>query len=171
MAPAWDAARVAVDWGLPWSLLVATAKFGARPELARVFAQRLHAALGPFDGAAPTLVVPVPLAPSRLRRRGYNQAWELARRLARERALPACADALFRVRETPTQRRLHRDERMANLRDAFAVTPGREARVRGACVALVDDVLTTGATAAAATVALRRAGAREVHVWAFARAV
>jgi predicted amidophosphoribosyltransferase len=111
----------------------------------------------------------VPLARERLRERGYNQSWELARRLARSLALPARADALFRLRDTGHQLQLDRAARHANLRDAFVVSPRHAAWVRGAAVALVDDVLTTGATAHAATLALLAAGAADVRLWVVAR--
>ncbi len=150
---------------------MAAFKFRARPDLAAVLAPLLAAAVprNAASGSGRPLVVPVPVAPDRLRERGYNQSWELARRVARAHALPACADALFRVRATGHQLQLGRAERAANLRDAFVVTPSRATRVRGAHVALVDDVLTTGATADAATRALLRAGAARVHVWVLAR--
>jgi ComF family protein len=109
------------------------------------------------------------LSRERLRERGYNQSWELARRLARALALEARADALFRVRDTGHQLGLHRSERAKNLHGAFVVTPHHAAWVRGARIALVDDVLTTGATAHAATRALRAAGVRDVQVWVVAR--
>ncbi len=114
-------------------------------------------------------VVPVPLSRERLRERGYNQSWELARQLARALDLEARADALFRVRDTGHQLGLHRQARSANLQGAFVVTPRRASWVRGASIALVDDVLTTGATAHAATRTLRAAGAREVFLWVVAR--
>ena len=131
-----------------------------------------------LPGAAPGLsraahdcaCVPVPLARERLRERGYNPAWELARRLAREAGLEACADALFRVRDTGHQLGLPRRARSANLRDAFVVAPHRAGWVRGAHLALVDDVMTTGATAEAAVRALLAAGAADVRVWVVARA-
>ena len=79
------------------------------------------------------------------------------------------ADALFRVRDTGHQLALHRGERARNLQGAFVVSPRHAAWVRGARIALVDDVLTTGATAHAATRTLRAAGARDVQVWVVAR--
>ncbi len=114
-------------------------------------------------------VVAVPLSRERLRERGYNQSWELARRLARALDLPACPDALFRVRDTGHQLGLQRGDRARNLQGAFVVSPRHAAWVCGARIALVDDVLTTGATARAATRTLRAAGARDVQVWVVAR--
>lgn len=101
----------------------------------------------------------MPLAPGRLRERGFNQALELARRLA-----PAKTDAalLLRTRETPAQRGLSRAERMRNLQGAFAVEPLRADALAGRRVVLVDDVMTTGASLFSAAQVLRHAGAAHV---------
>jgi ComF family protein len=115
------------------------------------------AAAARAPGPAPDLVVPVPLHPRRLRRRGFNPAALLARPLARRSGAACDARALRRLRDTPSQTGLGRRERRRNLRGAFAA-----ARPLPACVWLVDDVVTTGATLAAAAAALRRAGARRV---------
>jgi ComF family protein len=105
----------------------------------------------------------------RLTERGYNQAWELARRLAAALSLPASASLLLRPADAAQQIELGRTERLRNLRNAFMVDPARRATLRGRRVALVDDVMTTGATAHAAAEALLRAGAAAVDVWILAR--
>jgi len=166
--PPWSRAVAGVDYGYPWDRLLADLKFHGRLEPVGALLQPLLARLDDVRGAD-LRVLPVPLARERLVERGYNQSWELARRLARALALPARADALFRVRDTGHQLGLHRDARAANLRGAFVVAPRHAAWVRGARVALVDDVLTTGATAQAAARTLRSAGAHEVQVWVVAR--
>jgi len=119
--------------------------------------------------ASPDLVLPVPLGASRLRERSFNQAWELARRVARRRRLKACPDVLLRWRDTAHQTHLNVAERERNLRQAFVVEPRRARLLRGKNLALVDDVFTTGATAAACSVALLGAGARSVQLWVIAR--
>lgn len=111
----------------------------------------------------PQALVPVMLHPQRLRARGYDQALELARPLARALALP-CLPQLRRVRSTAAQSQLDAAGRRRNVRDAFAV----EGRLP-AHVALVDDVMTTGATLHAAALALRRAGVERVDAWVCAR--
>ncbi|WP_174970871.1 ComF family protein [Pandoraea morbifera] len=131
---------------------------GALP-FAREFGHRLGDALVEPAGDEPPLVVPVPLAPSRLAARGFNQAWELARVAARRARLPASARALHRERTTAAQRRLSREARQCNLRNAFTAS----AQVRGRRVVLVDDVMTTGATCDAAAAALKLAGATHVR--------
>jgi len=166
--PPWSRAVAGVDYGYPWDRLLADFKFHQRLEVVEALLCPLRARLGDLRGSDLRLVA-VPLARERLRERGYNQSWELARRLARTHALEARADALFRVRETGHQLALPRAAREANLRGAFVVAPPQARWVRGARIALVDDVLTTGATARAATQALRAAGAREVQVWTVAR--
>ena len=111
----------------------------------------------------------MPLSARRLAERGYNQSWELARRVARLRRLPARADVLERVVDTPPQTALDRAARLANLRAAFHLPPAARAAVAGRRVALVDDVATTGTTLREAAAALRRAGAAAVDGWVFAR--
>jgi ComF family protein len=157
----------AVDYGFPWDRVVAGLKFHRRLDGATPLAQLLLGALP--SAPAVDLVLPMPLAPQRLRERGYNQAWEIARRVARPLRLPADAHALLRVRDTAHQMDLPEAERAANVRGAFLVEPARAARLRGRHIALVDDVATTGATAEAAAQALRAAGAAEVSLWVAAR--
>jgi ComF family protein len=115
---------------------------------------------------AADVVVPVPLHWRRRWRRGYNQSEALARPLAARLGLPLRPSWLRRVRHTPEQKALSLAEKRENLRGAFR---GRGAGPRGRAVLLVDDVLTTGSTAAEAARALRQAGARRVAVAVLAR--
>ncbi len=168
-----DATVAAADYGFPWDSLVQAFKFHGRVELAPLLADRLARAVAastpPATLPAPTLVLPVPLSPARLAERGYNQAWELACRLARLRGLPADDGLLQRPIDTPHQTGQSRAGREANLACSFMVDPRQRAALAGRAVALVDDVMTTGVTVAAAARELRRAGATAVHVWVFAR--
>ena len=174
----------AADYGFPWDGLVGRFKFQGQPELAGLLAEVMagavlrgaaHAAHAAGAGAGAAgmagveVIVPVPLSDARLAERGYNQAWELARRLAARLRLPALADGLLRLRDTPHQVGLTRQARQRNLRDAMWVAPAAAAQLAGRRVALVDDVLTTGVTAAAASQALLAAGAASVQVWVLAR--
>ncbi len=114
------------------------------------------------------LLVPVPLHPRRLRERGFNQSALLAQALARPLGRPCRADALVRRRDTAPQAGLSAAERRRNVRQAFAVR--RTAAVAGRIVTLVDDVITTGATAQACARALSGSGAAEVRLLTIARA-
>jgi ComF family protein len=172
--PVFDAAVAVVDYGFPWDGLLADFKFHGRAELGKALARRLAGALESTEAAlsaegAPDLVLPVPCSRARLAERGFNQAWELARPLAAALGLPADAGLLLRLADTPHQTELGRSARRANLARAFMVEPSRRAELAGRHVALVDDVLTTGATLDAAAAELRRAGARSVTAWVFAR--
>lgn len=163
-APPMAATRAALRYEGDARRLLPRYKFGADLAAGRVLAGLLVEAVA--GAPRPDLVLPVPLHPARLRERGFDQAWELARAVARELALPARCDLLRRTRATPAQTGLDAAARRRNLRDAFSADPG----VRGRHLALVDDVMTTGATVAAAARALRRAGAASVDVWVVARA-
>lgn len=135
--------------------------------------RRVAAALGPLLAARypygkDRILVPVPLHPSRLRTRGFNQALLLARGLARRHELEIAVRALVRLRETRIQPGLSAAERRRNLRSAFAVRS--PAIVAGRRVVVIDDVLTTGATADACARSLLAAGAARVDVYTAGRA-
>ncbi|MEL6516634.1 MAG: ComF family protein [Pseudomonadota bacterium] len=117
-----------------------------------------------------TLVVPIPLHWFRLFRRRFNQSAALARQVARRLHLRTCPDALVRTRPTPAQSGTV-DMRAANLSDAIRPHPRRGAALAGQSVLLVDDVMTSGATLAAATQACQAAGARQVSALVLARVV
>ena len=158
------------DYAFPWDRLIGRFKFQQQPELARLLAGALADVLQHARDLPPVQwVLPVPLGPARLQERGYNQAWELARHVASRHGLRAQAHWLLRLHDTPHQVGLGRAARETNLRDAMWVPPEGQRGIRGCEVALVDDVMTTGGTAAAATQALLAAGAAGVQVWVLAR--
>jgi ComF family protein len=161
--PPFEHTACVADYGFPWDRLIADFKFRGSVELAGALAASLADAVAALP--APDLVLPVPLSARRLAERGYNQAWELARRLRR----PARADVLQRPIDSAHQADLSRAGRLANLRAAFVVDARRRRLLAGRRVALVDDVFTTGATARCAAAALRHAGAGAVDVWVLAR--
>jgi ComF family protein len=163
--PPFERTTVAVDYGFPWDRLVAAFKFHGQVELAASMARLIGERVDAAGAPPPDLVVPMPLARARLAERGFNQAWELARRVASRRRLPARADVLERVLHTTHQAQLTREQRQRNLRNAFVAARGLDGRH----VALVDDVMTTGATAREAALALKRAGVARVSLWLFAR--
>lgn len=167
--PSFDAAVACVDYRAPWDQLIADFKFHDALDLAAVFAASIAAAVTASSAPLPQLVMPIPLAAGRLRERGYNQAWALARLVARRLGLAADAHLLLRLRETPHQLALPPEQRAGNVRGAFAVEPRRRAEIAGHHVAVVDDVMTTASTAAEASRALKQAGAATVAIWVFAR--
>lgn len=168
-APPFERCIAVGDYAFPWDRLISEFKFHARIELAAPLAQALGHALARCGLAGAELVLPVPLGPQRLAERGHNQAWELARRVARTAGIDSDANLLLRLHDTPHQVGLTRAQRERNLRDAMLVDPLRSRRLHGRRVALVDDVLTTGATARVAAQALLQAGAAAVQVWVLAR--
>lgn len=168
--PPFDSAFAAVDYGYPWAALIARLKFDESLDLAGALGSLLCGAVAAAQPpAAPGLLLPVPLAPARLRERGYNQSWEVARHLARYFGTTADARLLLRVRETAPQQGLPMDQRAGNIRGAFAVEPLRRAGLHGRAVTLVDDVITTGETAGELARMLKAAGASTVAVWVVAR--
>ena len=148
--------------------LILRLKHADRPELGKLFARWLSRAAAPLLADADT-VVPVPLHRSRLFARRYNQAAEIARPLARLSGLAYLPDALVRRRATATQGGKSGRGRRVNVKGAFATPPSRRAAIAGRRILLVDDVLTTGATAEACAKALREAGAVSVALAVVAR--
>jgi ComF family protein len=167
--PPFDSCIVGCDYAFPWDRLIADFKFNARVELAAPLAQRLLDAIRRRAEPLPQWVLPVPLAPQRLAERGYNQAWELARRLARRLGCHADARLLERPLAGAHQVELALPQRIKNLRGAFVPNASRRISLQGQHVAVVDDVMTSGATLREAAAALRRAGAARVDAWVVAR--
>lgn len=158
----------ALPYAPPWSHWVRSLKFGDGIGLAPAMAQACADAVLQA-GLQVDCVVPVPLSPARLKTRGYNQAWEIARRVAPALGAASLATGLQRLRDTRAQVELGLLARQANLAGAFAVHPAHRSRLLGRRVLIVDDVFTTGATLAAAAAALRSAGIGRVSGCTFAR--
>jgi ComF family protein len=147
-------------------------KYHGAVEHARVLGVVLAAAARDRAAPLPRLLVPVPLHAARLRERGFNQAYALARYAGRMLEVPYARSLVRRVRDTPSQTALDVAARRHNVRGAFAVTgPRAQTRLLEAGhVAIVDDVMTTGSTVAELRAVLLAAGVRQVEVWAAARA-
>lgn len=161
--PAFDATVAAYRYAFPLDRLVQSFKFNANLSLADLFASALAKAAG---SARPDTLVALPLAGKRLAERGFNQSALLAESIARRLGINYAAHGLLKVRDTPPQAGLDRQARLKNVRGAFA----SEASLSGKHVALVDDVMTTGATLSEAAKTLKQAGASTVTAWVVARA-
>ncbi len=148
--------------------LVLQLKHGDRTDLARPAGEWMAQAAGPLlrEGQ---VIVPIPLHWTRLLLRKYNQAALLANRVGAVLNRSVCADALLRPRRTPRMDGFARDERFATVQGRITVNPARAAALKGRPVLIVDDVMTSGATFAAATEAALAAGATEVCVLPLAR--
>lgn len=149
----------------PFDFLIQQLKFHQRLDLAPTLGMLLADAVKAQPDPKPALLLPVPMHRLRLRERGYNQALELARVLSAELAIPVDWKRCRRIRHTLPQTRLQGRERRRNMRGAFGISTSVPRHV-----AIVDDVVTTGATVSELARLLRRAGAERVDVWACARA-
>jgi ComF family protein len=170
--PAFDHTLVTCDYALPVDQLVLQLKFGHRLALAALMARRLVAVAQHDDAwlaAPPALLCPVPLGPRRLAQRGYNQALEIARPLARALGITLHARLVARVRETAAQSSVAPERRRANIAGAFAVAPAALALIRGRHIGVVDDVMTSGGTLDEMAAVLKRHGAARVTNLVFAR--
>ena len=158
-----DGAAYAYLYGGPAGGMVRSLKYHGARRLAEPMGRAMADALERIQPTGAEMIVPVPMHPKRLRQRGFNHAALLAGEVAARADLPV-ADALVRVRNTPQQARLSDAQRLDNMGGAIALN----ARVEGRRVLLVDDVCTTGATAAACAKALRDGGAAAVYLLCFA---
>jgi ComF family protein len=170
--PPFAATIAAFAYAFPTDRLLQQVKYAGRLALAEwagiALAAAVEAELAHRPEDRPDCVVPLPLAAARQRERGFNQAREIAVPLARRTGLPLAAP-LVRVIAGPPQTRLPWAQRSRNVRGAFALSLSPRSTVRGARVALVDDVMTTGATLAEAARTLVAAGAERVECWVVAR--
>jgi ComF family protein len=155
----------ALRYAPPLTRLLPDLKYRNGLYLAPIFGRLLAQSLSASAAADIDAIIPMPLHPRRLRRRGYNQALEIARPVACALGLPLQLHWLRRIRDTGPQSELPQNRRSTNVRGAFRAQDA----VAGLRLALLDDVLTTGSTADEAARALRAAGALRVEVWVLAR--
>jgi ComF family protein len=165
--PAFDGAFVPYRYEFPLVELIHRLKYGGQVAIARILGTLLARRLAERGPPAVDAIVPVPLHPSREARRGYNQAAEIARFAAELLQLPVEERLAERIRNTEEQAALPAVVRRVNVSGAFGI---RARRPVPTSIAIVDDVLTTGATVDALAQAFRRAGCRHIEVWAVARA-
>lgn len=169
-APKWDQARAAIAYDDVSRQAILELKHAGRRDGLNAMANWM--ALAGRDILPDTdWLVPVPLHYQRLASRGFNQSAWLAQAVSRQTGTLALVDALSRKRNTESQGGLTARQRRRNVAGAFEVRKARQGRIKGSTVTLVDDVLTTGATLAACTKALKRAGAARVNVLVLARVV
>ncbi len=169
IARPWGRGRAALLYRDNGRRLVLSLKHGDRHDIVRPAAKWMARAAQPLLHAH-TLIAPIPLHWTRFLKRRFNQSALLARALAGEIRLEVCPDLLIRPRRTQSLEGLGRDERFATLTDAIQVHPKRRHKIAGRPVLLVDDVMTTGATLAAAAQACIASGAKEVCTLTLARA-
>lgn len=166
--PVFRRARAVMTYNDASRSLILAFKHADRTDAAPVYGAWLARAGAPLIGEM-DIIVPVPLHRRRLIARRYNQAALLSQALARTTGKPVRVDALVRHRATPSQGRMSRTERARNVRAAFGVRRSRRADIENRSILLVDDVMTTGATASACVNALLQAGAANVDVLTLAR--
>lgn len=160
-APSYDAVAAAFPYQFPVDALVQAYKYGGDLTLAPLFACELARCVRPDVDA----IVAMPLSASRLAERGFNQAHEIARHLGRTLRVPVLAGACRKVAETTPQAGLTLAQRVRNVRRAFVC----EADLPGQRIAIVDDVMTTGATLNELARVVKRAGAARISGWVVAR--
>jgi ComF family protein len=148
-------------YAFPLDKLILALKYGERLHLAKLLVDKLAQSVS----TRPDCIIPMPLHPERLRERGFNQSLQLARHLAQRLDIPVLPFACQRIRNTPSQSSLPWKERSKNMRKAFSCLTD----VQGKHVAIMDDVMTTGATVNELALEIMNAGASEVSAWVVAR--
>ncbi len=161
--PHYDSSYAAFIYAFPVDRLIQALKYGGRLALAGFFARKLHQRVGQAAGV--DIIAPLPLHRARLAERGFNQAAEIAKVLARLSGIEVQLELGRRVRNTAPQTELPWNERAANVRGAFAC----EGDLSGLRIAVVDDVMTTGATLDEFARTLKKSGAAWVENWVVAR--
>lgn len=164
--PTFDHVSAALVYTEPADRLIHDLKYNSKLYLARPLGDLLAKSIVLKHGDLPDVLLPVPLHPARLRKRGYNQSLEIARPVSQRLGLGIDPHLVSRVRNTDPQTRLAPRHRARNVKHAFkTIKP-----VKGKCIALIDDVMTTGHTVNAVARVLKAAGAKQVLVWVVARA-
>lgn len=164
--PKFDVTQSAFLYAFPLDKLLQSFKFNANLALLDLFVDHFVTALKRNAAIMPDAIIPMPLARKRLATRGFNQSALLAREIGKKLGVKVESHGLLRVRETPPQAGLDRTARLVNMKGAFDCAQN----LAGLRIALVDDVMTTGATMSDAARALKKQGAARIDAWAIARA-
>ncbi|MBI1731742.1 MAG: ComF family protein [Gammaproteobacteria bacterium] len=164
--PPWQRLSAPFSFDYPIDRLVHAFKYHGRVFWAGFLAREMARCVIEKGVPLPDLLIPIPVHPVRLYERGFNQSGELARRIGRRLRIPVLADGLCRIDPRPPMVGLSARQRDRIIRGAFRVTA---TGLAGLYVAIVDDILTTGATAGEAARVLRRAGVEKLEVWVAAR--
>lgn len=167
--PAHDGVRAVVRYDDRSALIAMRLKYGTRLGLARLIADHLQKFVVECPGNA--IIVPVPLHPTRLWRRGFNQSVLIGRELARGAGITMDHDVISRAKITPPLRGMSGSQRQRTVGSAFALSGDAHERIAGNSVILVDDVYTSGATSNACARLLKKAGAKQVFVFCWARVI
>ena len=161
--PLFTRTTAAFGYAFPLDKLIQAMKYGEQLSLAHTFARKLARRID--RSALPDYVIPMPLHPAKLRIRGFNQSLLIAATITRELNLKLLPDKCRRVRDTPPQSALPWKERNKNVRNAFHC----DVDLTGKHIAMVDDVLTSGASLNALAEAILKRGASEISAWVVAR--
>lgn len=161
--PTFNRTVAAFDYRFPLDRLIWAMKYNEQLALAQIFASRLAQRID--KTSLPDVIIPMPLHPAKLRRRGFNQALLVAASLSGLFHIPLLDDTCHRLRDTPSQSTLPWKERNKNVRGAFRC----DQDLTGKHVALVDDVLTTGASLGALAAAVKKCAATDISAWVVAR--
>lgn len=163
---------MATDYVPPFDFLIHQLKFAHQLALAPLMGKLIGKAVGPQatnEWQAPDILIAVPLGKARLIERGFNQSHEIAKELARSMKLPLYSGLLYRNRETAKQSTISFSERKQNVRNAFTASQDALSIIRGKHIGVVDDVMTTGHTLEEIARILKKAGARYITNFVFAR--
>jgi ComF family protein len=167
--PPFERARAVMRYGEIGRTIAHRLKYGRRVSLARVMAAQMQRLLA-LTPESDAVLVPVPLHRWRIWSRGFNQAALIGRQLARSTGIPLETDLLRRTKNTPPLHSMGPRARQKTVKGAFALAPDARAHLVGKTVILIDDIWTTGATAAACAQMLKRGGAARVEIICWTRA-
>lgn len=169
--PFYLSSRIPFLYQFPMDQLISAMKYQAQPQLSKALSKLMAKQIKQQDMAVlPEALIPIPMHPSKQRRRGYNQATYLAKHLGKVFGIPIMHNALEKITSTDAQRNLSAKERQQNLSGAFRIKPSKMKQLsKLEHVAIIDDVVTTGATANEASHCLTKAGIEQIEIWAIAR--